>query len=266
MKTIVLTLLLSCSATIVTAQEKVLTNESILEMLELGFDEDIILTKIKTSEVDFKTDIADLKFLKEKGASSNIISAMMTQDKETAKEEVLSGIYVINADKKEKILPSVFSGSKTNTLASGLTYGIASAKVKSIINNAQSRNVVSQEAAEFFFYFSPSDVNQLSAQGGTDWWFKTATSPNEFVLVKLKSNKRKNTREMETGSVNVYVGSKVGIDSKIAIPFNIDQISDTEFKVVPSELLEPGEYCFFYQGAIPQGGVNNQSVFDFSVQ
>lgn len=249
------------------AQESILTNKEVIEMLELGFEEDLIITKIETSRTNFNTNISELKKLKERGASSNIISAMMKQEKEAPEDErVQSGIYFMAHGDMIKILPSVFSASKTNTLAAGLTYGIASAKVKSIINNKCSRNVINNELPAFYFFFTPSDVNSLNGQGGLDWWFKTATSPNEFVLVKLISNDRKNNRELETGSVNIYAGSKVGIDSKKAIAFSIEQVSNTEFIVSPDSPLEPGEYCFFYQGAIPQGGMNNQSVFDFSIQ
>lgn len=248
------------------AQEETLTNESIIEMIELGFDEEIIIAKIKTSGVNFSTAISDLKLLKEKGASGAIISTMMLQHNENNKEETLSGIYVMRGEEKVKVLPSVFSASKTNTFAAEITGGIASAKVKSLINNANSRNVVSRDNAIFYFYFSPSDQNALSAQGGNDWWFKTATSPNEFALVRLKSNTSKNHRELETASLNAFTGTQIGVNSKKAIPFVIEQVSETEFIVIPETPLGPGEYCFFYQGTIPQGGENNQSVFDFSVQ
>lgn len=259
--------ILSLSFNSLFAQESILTNKDILEMLELGFEQDLIITKIQTSECNFNTDISELKQLKAKGVSSQIISAMMMQENSGGNEEIVnSGIYFINDGNKVKILPSVFSASKTSTLASELTYGIASSKVKSIINNKRSRNVIKTGTPRFHFYFSPDNNNQLGGQGGLDWWFKTATSPNEFVLVKLKSNERKNNRELETGSVNIYAGSKVGIDSKKAIAFSIEQVSDTEFIVSPDSSLEPGEYCFFYQGVIPQGGVNNQSVFDFSIE
>ncbi len=55
-----------------------------------------------------------------------------------------------------------------------------------------------------------------------------------------------------------------GIDPKASIPFNIETIGNNKFKVVP-ETLEPGEYCFIYQGTVPTGR-RNQSVFDFSIK
>ena len=244
-----------------------LTNQSVVDMVEMGFGEEIILSKIRTAPHDFDTSLSALKALKEKGVPAKVIAEMIgTDDALKKEEEMRKGIYARVGEEELKILPSVFSGSKTRVLAAGLTYGIASGKVKSIINNAESRNVIKDRLPAFYFYFAPSSGQELSAQGGTDWWFKTATSPNEFVLVKLKSNKNKNVRELLTGKVNVYSGSTLGIDPKDAIPFRIEPVSDLEYKVVPELPFEPGEYCFFYQGTIPQGGVTNQSIFDFSIR
>ena len=162
----ILLLLFLCSLSIrLHAQDNLLTNKEIVEMLELGFEEDLIITKIETSHTNFNTEISELKKLKEKGASSKIISAMMMQEKEElADEKIRSGIYFMTNGEMIKILPNVFSASQTNTLAAGLTYGIASAKVKSIINNKCSRNVINNDLPAFYFYFAPADVNSLSSR------------------------------------------------------------------------------------------------------
>lgn len=248
------------------AQEEVLTNKSVLDMMELGFSEDIILTKIETSEANFDTSIEALKDLKAKGVSDAVIKSIMSnehKDKESEKEkkENKTGIYTRVNGEFVKILPTVFSGTKTNTLASAFTYGIANAKIKSTLNGATSRNVIPYNKPEFFFYFKKSSNDAFAA---TNWWFLSATSPNEFVLTKLVS--KRNKRELQTGKVNIYAGSNMGIDEESAIKFNIIPINDFSFKVETEEPLAPGEYCFFYQGVIPQGGFTNQSVFDFSIQ
>lgn len=266
-KTLLLFLIAFISIT-VSAQNEKLTNQSILDMIELGFSEDVILTKIKTSEVDFDTSIDALKELKSKGVGDAIIVSIMNGDKkqEEANGDITenrTGIYINNNGQYTKILPTVFSGTKTNTLGSAFSYGIASAKIKSVMNNAVSTNVVTTDTPEFWFYFTPKDNDSFNV-GASNWWFASATSPNEFALVKL--NKKKNKRELVTGKVNVYSGSSIGVDEKYTIPFNIEIINDYVYKVVPKEAIEPGEYCFFYQGTIPQGGFTNQSVFDFSIQ
>lgn len=250
------------------AQNEKLTNQSILDMIELGFSEDVILTKIKTSDVDFDTSIDALKELKSKGVGDAIIMSIMNGDKkqEETKGDITenrTGIYINNNGQYTKILPTVFSGSKTNTLGASFSYGIASAKIKSVMNNAESTNVITTDTPEFWFYFAQKDNDSFNV-GASNWWFASATSPNEFALVKL--NKKKNKRELVTGKVNVYSGTSIGVDEKYTIPFSIEIINDFTYKVVPKETIEPGEYCFFYQGTIPQGGFTNQSVFDFSIQ
>lgn len=267
-KVLFLIVLALCFNTNIFAQDEKLTNQSILDMMELGFSEEIIITKIKTSEVEFDTSIDALKTLKAKGVSDEVIKSIMNGNKKQEEtnsnvSENRTGIYLNNDGEYIKILPTVFSGTKTNTLGSAFSYGIASAKIKSVMNNAESTNVVNKDIPEFWFYFAQKNNDSFNV-GASNWWFASASSPNEFALVKL--NQKKNKRELVTGKVNVYAGSSLGVDEKYTIPFEIEIINDYTYKVVPKEPLEMGEYCFFYQGTIPQGGFTNQSVFDFSIQ
>ena len=62
---------------------------------------------------------------------------------------------------------------------------------------------------KLYFYFENN-----SNPAGDDWFFATATSPNEFVLVKL--DEKKDSREMVVGDANAY-GSSSGISNKIKI-------------------------------------------------
>lgn len=242
-----------------------LTNVDILEMVELGFEPDLIISKIETSTSSFDTSMDALKMLKSKNVASSIISAMVYASKKEVVKDEKTGIYIKNANGEETpIHPSAFSGTKTRTLAAALSYGIASAKVKSVLNNPNSKNVIdASENIVFVFYFKPFNDTQRLA---TDWWFRSTTSPNEFVLVELDVNKNKETRELETGKENLWVGTDAGAKNKSVINFDIQELGNGAYSVTPKKLLKKGEYCFFYQGTIPQGGYTNQSVFDFSVQ
>lgn len=257
-------LLLSLCYVAVYAQNDTLTNKSVIDMLKLGFSQSVILTKVETSITNFDTSIEALKELKENGVPDTIIVSIMngSAKEKTNTGEEKTGIYVKEGNEMIKILPTVFSGTKTNTLASAFTYGIASSKIKSTLNKATSANKVLSSKPEFYFYFSPP-TNDSFSTGAANWWFASASSPNEFALVKLTV--KKNKRELQTGQVNIYAGSNIGVDEDQAIKFDIKQTSDYTFKVTPEIPLEPGEYCFFYQGVIPQGGFTNQSVFDFSI-
>lgn len=242
---------------------EILTNTSIIEMVDFGFEPSVIISKIESTASNFDTSFDALKALKNANVASNIIAAMVYASKKETVKGKKTGIYFLDSNGSEQsILPTAFSGTKTRTLAAGLTYGIASGKIKSVLNNANSKNIIqSSDTLSFIFYFSPFNDTQRLA---TDWWFRTTTSPNEFVLVVLDVKKR--TREIETGKVNLWVGSDTGAKNKNVIEFNITKIEDGKYIVTPIVPLSKGEYCFFYQGTIPQGGYTNQSVFDFSIQ
>jgi len=244
------------------AAQETITNQVVIEMVELGLDDDIIRTKINTSNVKFNSSLKELKRLKSKGVSSTIISLIASKSKTKSK----TGIYFDNNGKLKLIQPSVFSGSKSNNFAARLTSGIVSNKIKSVIVNSHSSNTVTNQ--EFTFLFSPdNDGNALSNTGRENWWFKTATSPNEFVLVRLKVKEKRNQRELVTGKGNGFTGNaQIGVEGKNTISVSIQDLGNGKFKVTPNQRLTTGEYCFFYQGTIPQGAFTNQSIFDFSIQ
>lgn len=247
------------------AQDEKITNSSILEMVKLGFSSDIIISKINSSTCDFNTSIDSLKVMKEMGVDNDIIIAMINHTPETNNKNNntdKSGIYYKNGNDFIKILPSVFSGSQTNTLATAFSYGLANTKIKSTMDGAHSSNVVSTNYPEFYFYFNANRQGDLGLSA-TNWWFSAASSPNEFALVELVI--KKGRRELETGKINLYAGSTTGIDGKKTFKVNIEIINDHTFKVTPQFFLDAGEYCFFFKGNIPHGGYSNQSVFDFSI-
>ena len=148
--------------------------------------------------------------------------------------EIKTGIFFKDNGKYTKILPTVFSGSKANTLGAALTGGIASASVKSIMNNAHSNNVISSNRPEFMFYFARNN-NDAFRISQTNWWFTSASSPNEFALVRLDI--KKNKREMVIGTVNLYSGTKTGVDDVHNVSFKIEAVDDYTFKVTPKHVL-----------------------------
>ena len=268
MKKITLFVLLLTVTLQFTKAQEVVTNESIIQMKELGFDETIILSKINSSDVDFDSSISALSKLKESGVSSEVIALVMQKAQFSTKSK--TGIYYLGDDDTLKpILASVFSGTNQNAAAQLLVSGLINAKVKSQLPKRTSNNVISSRSPEFTFIFDPDTGadNKQNFQGKQpglfNWWFRVASSPNEFVLVKMRVKKSKNLREVITSKSNMFTSSN-GIDPKASLPFTIETIGNNKFTVVP-ESLEPGEYCFIYQGNVPQGRTN-QSVFDFSIK
>ncbi len=249
--------------------QEVITNKSVLEMQSLGFDDVMIIDKINTSDVKFDTSLSALGALKKKGVSSEVISLMMMKSRQNTQSK--TGIYFQSQDDgPELIQPSVFSGTSSNSVAQKLVSGFINSKVKATLPRTRSSNGIRNNRPEFTFVFDPSSAstdNLQSGQGGTemitDWWFRVASNPNEFVLIKLTVKKKRNLREVVIGKSNALTDSR-GIDPKFALHFQIEEIEGNKFKVSP-DYLEPGEYAFMYQGRVPAGR-DNQAVFDFSVQ
>lgn len=263
-----LTLLCCSYFGLLTAQE-VITNESVIQMMELGFDDTMIIDKIYTSDVKFDASIAGLGALKKAGASSEVLSLIMEKSKQNTKSK--TGIYFVNEDGEDELIqPAVFSGQNNNRVAQVLVSGLINSKQKARLPRTQSNNVINSNNPEFTFRFNPATTevdNLQNTQGNQagllNWWFRVASNPNEFVLVKLKVREKQNLREVITGKSNLLSNNQ-GVDPKLAIGFDIEEIEGNIFKVTPTN-LEPGEYAFLYQGQVPQGR-QNQSVFDFSIQ
>ncbi|WP_373517107.1 hypothetical protein [Pricia sp.] len=266
-KTIFGTLLLILLCVNSRAQE-LITNESVLQMKQLEFDDFMIADKINTSDVKFDASISALSELKKAGVSSDIISLIMEKSKQNTKSR--TGIYYMADDGALKMVhATVFSGTSEDAVANRLVSGFIPKMKKARLSSSQSNNIINADSPEFTFIFDPSSSqadNMQTDQGGggyMDWWFRTATSPNEFVLVKLDVNEKRNLRELITGKSNL-VSNNDGIDPKYAINFEIEEIEGNKFKVTPTD-LEEGEYAFMYQGLVPNGRAN-QSVFDFSIR
>lgn len=264
-----LTTLSICLLTAVVTAQETITNESIIQMVELGFDDYMIMDKINTSDVKFDATIAGLSNLKKAGVSSEVISLVMQKSKQNTKSK--TGIYYTDASGDNKLIqPAVFSGTSNNQVAQKLVSGLINSKQKARLPRTQSNNVIKTASPEFTFKFNPAttEVDNLQTGQGNqagllNWWFRVASNPNEFVLVKLKVKEKQNLREIITGKSS-WISSSEGVDPKLAIGFDIEEVEGNVFKVRPVS-LEPGEYAFIYQGQVPQGR-ENQSVFDFSIQ
>jgi hypothetical protein len=83
MTSLALVLLIGTSTIVVSASQaqsgdqKVLTNNDVLEMLKSGLPAEIVAAKIKSSHCNFATEVSDLKTLKDGGVPDNVVLAMV---------------------------------------------------------------------------------------------------------------------------------------------------------------------------------------------
>lgn len=61
--------------------QEILDNQSVIDMIEIGFEEQVIIDKIESTNTDFDTSIEALKSLKNSGVSASLLSAILKVSK-----------------------------------------------------------------------------------------------------------------------------------------------------------------------------------------
>ncbi len=253
----------------------ILTNETVTMLHKKGLGAGIIINKIKTSKTAFDVSTDALIKLKDDSIPDDIVSTMI-ESADKNKVEIVdlndpavtrsSGIYHFNPQDSSKLLtridPTVVSGGKTGGVGQALalryTGGLANMKSTSVLSGSNAHKQIKSGQLVFYFYFDRNKGN-LNQMGAMNWWFATASSPNEFALIRL--DPKKDSREFTTGKANAY-GHTTGIDEAQKVRFDYIPVSEGIFKVIITSSLPPGEYCFIYTGATPSM-YSNDKVFDF---
>lgn len=272
----------------------VLTNEDVIKMVRAGLGEAVVIGAIrKAAHQSFRLDADSLILLKQSGVSDNIVSAMLNGGVTSSPQPVLSpsnpaapidgrvpaetadsgpetprqaGIYVSTGAPKSKLIalePTTFSQGKSGGFfTSAITYGIKKVKWKAIVRSGKANFRISEILPNFYFYFEQTGSG-LSHSGGFAGWMSGASSPNEFVLVRMTEKDRE--RELIVGEFGAF-GASTGTRSKDTVDMKIEKISAGIYRVTPAAPLPAGEYCFFYaSGASTFGGGAVGKLFDFGI-
>ena len=269
-------LLILCRNTQAQIKVDTLTNEKVIKLSKLGLKSSVLINKIQTSYNKFDVSTDALIKLSDSGVSAEVINTMMSvytkEQLEAANQKDINdpktmrrtGIYFYNSQNTSKLInrvdPTVTSTSKSGGfgtfVAQAYTYGIAKSKVKSSIAGKNSRIQITDASPVFYFYFE-NNANPKA----DDWFFATATSPNEFVVIKM--DQKKDGREIVVGTDNAYSSSS-GISNKVKIDFEYEEIADGIYKVFFKQPIQKGEYCFLYASSTPTQYSNNK-IWDFGI-
>lgn len=264
------------------AQPEVVTNKTVVAMVNAKLPSDVIITKIQTSKTQFDLSTDALVKLNESAVPSDVVKAMMQKSSEAAASATATqpeppgdpndpatwhdpGIYVLASNGRERKLtmlePTVYTqGHSGGHFASAMTYGIAKIKWKAVVRNAHSNVRIGDPKAVFYFYFEEKGAGLSHPQfGGT-------STPNEFTL--LKFDVKSEARETTVMKANAF-GSSSGTDDKANIGFKFEKLKPGVYKVTPTRDLTAGEYCFLSAsmgGAYAPGAAAANRLFDFGVE
>jgi hypothetical protein len=271
---IFLCILLCCSAQ---SQEpsKRLSNQDIIEMVNVGLSEDVIIAKIRSVNgadgLKFDTSVDGLKELKAAKVPDAVIKVMINPapapatvvaagttisvDPNLPPPEV--GVYWKDGATFVLIQGRAISQEKAGgRAASYFTYGMRGQHWDATLDGPTSNNHVKDRRPLFYFYVPDG------------------ASAADYVLIKLE--KKSDRREFQVGSFGGIGGGKSGVKKDKEIPFTAEHMAIRMYKITLENDLKPGEYAFFMgtgdQANMSAGRVSSSSggnaggrVYDFSI-
>ncbi len=261
------------------SSDEVLTNESVIQLIKVGIDEDLIISKIQDSRHNFDLSVQGMVALKESGVSDRLMHFLMDTTKppeaKAAAEPVRPavappppppikeppkaaetpapktetafpaevGVYV-KADKKwVEIQPEVVVWQTGGMLKRFATAGIVQGDVNGKIKGAHSGNIVS----------SPLEFLIVASEGVTI---------ADYQLLHLRE--QRDAREFRTVTGGIFSAS--GGATRDAIAFEGAKIASRAFSVKLAT-LEAGEYGFLPTSAsTPSSSANVGKMYTFRVR
>jgi hypothetical protein len=258
------------------ASSTALTNTDVLKMVEAKLSDAVIVSLVKSSHCKFDTSPDAIIKLKTGGVSDAVIGAMVESGRAAQpgasasspnptdpRSPHAAGIYWFGQGYRDtephliELEPALYSANMTGgVLKSSLTYGIAKRNMKAVVHGSKANLRINEGSPEFWFYFDEkSQFGSVSGLSG-------ASSPNEFVLVKMEA--KNDARELIVGEMGSY-GTSSGTRPKDTVDFRFDKIAPGIYRATPVNPLKPGEYCFFEEdlnfAVLQTGG----KLFDFGI-
>ncbi len=239
---IILTLWLGPSV----CRAEVLTNETVVTMVKAGLGEELIISKLKTSQTQFDLSTPSLVKLKSEGVSEKIIQVMIETSTQSGTPEP-KGPPVVTVNPMASFL-GVSAVAITNSSSLFVKLRDRVAEMLPIPAQAQ------QSMAKHFipFYFGPGDtwyfirgakssirVTEKSPS------FYTKINPSSFFLVKLLYQSERDIR---------YVIA-TGTAFRNTVPLTVNKKTEDIFELVPKNDLGPGEYAFMASGIFYDFGI-----------
>tara|TARA_X000000950_G_C13669290_1_gene559253 strand:+ start:61 stop:777 length:717 start_codon:yes stop_codon:yes gene_type:complete len=195
---------------------------------------------------------------KEFDSIANDLKAIILSSKVVEKDLEPDGFYT----EEKRIIPEKFAESKTDIWGAALTGGLAGGGTKSILVGKTSKNKVKVNNQVFTLKINNNvdvagnNISSISKQQ----FFSDAQSPNDFALVRLNTNIKKEERWIKTGSMSLASGYSFQIKKKEFIKFEWEEIDTNMYKITTN--LQPDNYAFIFIGT---SAFSNNAIYTFTL-
>ena len=257
---------------LVQGRESLLSVQDVIDLVEAGLSDDLVIASIRKRTPPFDLGAADLLRLKKAGVSDAVIRVMIDPASQAGSsgagpdavapavrpaargtqglqvEEI--GFYLLEGETPIQISAKSFSAQKLgglSVLKMAATAGIAKAKQKAVLRGHRASVRTANKRPEFFFY-APEGF-----------------SPEDYLVVHFKTKGKR--REAIVGTMGI-TGASGGFQDKNVLPFSSTKTGVRRFRVSFESNLASGEYCFYPTGGVQVVGdaVNASGrLYDFGV-
>jgi hypothetical protein len=255
---------------------KRITNVDVINMVNLGISDDVIISKIRSDvaggTLQFDTSVDGLKELKAAKVSDDVIKVMINPAPPAAPVVVAAtpisndpnlpppevGVYWKNGKAFTRIEGQTISQAKVGGKAGSMfTYGLRNEHWDATLDGPESKNLVNDRQPVFYIYVPDG------------------ASASDFVLIELE--KKSNRREFQIGSFGGITGGKSGVKRDKQVAFTSEHAGIRTYQIKPDAAMKPGEYAFFMgtgqqstmaggsTGGARSGGAASGKVYDFRI-
>jgi len=239
------------------ATAEVLTNESVVTLVKAGLGEDLIISKLRSSQNQFDVSTDSILKLKREGVSDKIIQTMIESAGPQATPApalpapapaapsivtpvpLTPGPFVLGPG------PIAFPNSSSLFVKSGDRVAEV-LPVTAQVQHSMAKHFIPYyfgPGDNWFYLRGPKSATRLPDKQPT---FYTRQNPSSFYLVKLTYQAEKDIRYViATGTV-----------FKNTLPITINRRPDESFELVPQHALVSGEYAF----------VSSYTFYDFGIE
>lgn len=219
--------------------QDVLTNESVVKLVQSGMSEELILNVIRQQPGTYTLGADQLIALKTAGVSEKVIAAMLSKvsGKEAASSggrsaqtslPASAGVYYRKGDEWLELISETVDWKSTGSMRNFVSAGIVKKDLKGSLQGVNSRNMVAAE----------NETIIVPPQG---------VSVNDYLLIPMKGEKGKREFQVKPAGKNETL-------ARGAVAFGLEKIGDNHYRMVTTSPLPPGEY-----GVLPISSVGSET-------
>ncbi len=252
--------------------EEVLTNQSVVSMVQAGLPETVILAKIRSSQTKFDTSAKGLIALKQAGVPDKVLEAMVTAASPTA--GMASPAPVAPSAPAPPPPPVAVMTPPAAGRSAGAVIDASQRLIYHLAGGRQVELVAAVgEVQTNVVPFIGTTKMELVLPGQRASYriterepvFLSTYSPSEALLVRLKSGSKDRNLKISSGSVLPFVGAtqRQGVRNEDRVEIVSERDANGFYRLRPRAPLEPGEYAFVPTRGFSSGPTDK--IYDFGV-